>query len=317
MPDISIVIPTLGQSPSLPDVISGLQRQRPELSSAEVVVVVDERGTQPNALQTGRSRSPLAIDVLRAHPAGASAARNAGWRAASAPLVLFLDDDIVPRDRLVAEHMSWHRRYPEPEVAVLGNVRWSPHVKVNPFMRWLELGIQFDFKRITGTELGWGLFYSCNASVKRALLERVGGFDEQQFPFGYEDTELARRLSEFGLRLLYNRRAVGEHLKIETLEHWRRNLERIAIAERRFIELYPDEQPYFYRRFRAAADAPAARGRAARLARFVPLKLPLLGPFVWQSYDVVCTQRLAPEFLAHWDAVGAGGPTNGLGGGEQ
>jgi GT2 family glycosyltransferase len=304
MVDISIVIPTMGQSPSLPEVIGALERQRPELN-AEVLVVIDAKGATPASLSTSRSHSPLKLDVLHAQRAGASAARNAGWRAARAPLVLFLDDDIVPRDRLVAEHLAWHSRHPEQEVAVLGNVRWSPRVKVNPFMRWLEWGIQFDFERITGTELGWGVFYSCNTSVKHALLERVGGFDEQQFPFGYEDTELGRRLSEVGLRLLYNREAVGEHLKTETLESWQRNLERIAIAERRYVELYPDEQPYFYQRFSAAADAPVARGRLARLARFVPRRLPWLGPRVWLSHDVVCRQRLAPKFLAAWEAAGS------------
>jgi hypothetical protein len=38
--------------------------------------------------------------------------------------------------------------------------------------------------------------------------------------------------------------------------------------------------------------------------RFVPPKVPLLGPFVWKNYDLVCRQRLAPEFLAEWEAAG-------------
>jgi GT2 family glycosyltransferase len=169
-------------------------------------------------------------------------------------------------------------------------------------MRWLEMGIQFDYGTITGTEVEWQRFYSCNVSVKRRMLEQVRGFDAERFPYGYEDLELARRMhQDHGFRLLYNERAAAEHLKTETLEGWRRNLKRIAIAERRFTTLYPSERPYFYERFRAAAQAPVARGRSAKLTRLVGPDFPWLGPIAWRSFDLVCLQTLAPEFLAEWD----------------
>lgn len=305
MPSLSIVIPTLGGSETLDEVLAGLERQTPPMRGVEVLIVLDARGSAEDAAGLGRPERPFPLAIRRAEHPGASAARNAGWQAAKAPLILFLDDDIVPRSGLVAEHLAWHGRNPEPEVGVLGAVRWSPRVTVTPFMRWLETGIQFDYATIESTETEWQRFYSCNVSVKRTMLERVGGFDEQRFPFGYEDLELARRMSEHGFRLLYNDAAAGEHLKTETLGSWREKLARIAVAERRFTELYPGERPYFYERFRAAADAPVARGRSARLARFVPQRLPWLGRFVWRSYDLVCSQRLAPDFLSEWDAAGA------------
>lgn len=305
LPILSIVIPTRGRSAALPEVISGLRHQRAAEGDIEVVIGLDVTATREDAARIESFEFPFPVLVVAGTLPGASAARNTAWRAARAPLILFLDDDIVPTDRLIAEHLAWHRRNPEPEVGVLGPVRWSPSVRVTAFMRWLETGIQFDYATIDATEVEWQRFYSCNVSVKRHMLDLVGGFDEERFPFGYEDLELARRMSEHGLRLLYNNAAVGEHLKTETLESWRRNLKRIAVAERRFTELYPGERPYFYERFRTAADAAVARGRSAHLARFVPPETPWLGPFVWRSYDLVCSQRLAPEFLAHWEAAGA------------
>jgi GT2 family glycosyltransferase len=302
MQEISIVIPTLGRASSLPEVLGGLTRQEPPHPDVEVLVVVDANGEQPLLEDSPEALSPK---VLRATCPGASGARNAGWQAAAAPLILFLDDDIVPGPRLLAEHLAWHHAHPAPEVGVLGSVRWSPRVRVTPFMRWLETGIQFDYGTIEATEVEWERFYSCNASVKRAMLERVGGFDEIRFPFGYEDLELALRMSRHGFRLRYNDAAAGEHLKTETLESWRQKLARIAAAERRFTELYPGETPYFYERFRVAAEAPAARGRSGRLTRFVPRGVPWLGRFVWRSYDLVCCQSLAPDFMAQWRAAGA------------
>jgi GT2 family glycosyltransferase len=301
VPELSIVIPTLGRSASLGEVLSGLARQQPAGPDVEVLVVVDAAGDAP---ELADAAGALPVRMLRAACPGASGARNAGWRAATAPVILFLDDDIVPGRRLVAEHAAWHRSNPAVEVGVLGDVRWASSVKVTPFMRWLEMGIQFDYFRIEGVELDWTRFYSCNASLKRALLERVGGFDEQRFPYGYEDLELARRLSAYGFRLLYNRAAAAEHLKTETLEGWRRNLRRIAVSERRFTTLYPEERPYFYDHFRSAAIAPRAQGRTARLVRVVPPRTPVLGKVVWDSYDMVCRQQLADEFLAEWEAAG-------------
>jgi GT2 family glycosyltransferase len=300
VPRLTIVIPTLGRSRSLTEVIDSLGRQEPELWDVQVLVVVDAAG--PRELSVSGGGPGWTLSVLRAERPGASGARNTGWRAALAPLVLFLDDDIVPTPHLVAEHLSWHASNSRQETGVLGLVRWSPKVEVTPFMTWLEAGIQFDYDRIEGTEVGWQLFYSCNVSVKREMLERVGGFDEQRFPYGYEDLELARRLSEHGLRLLYNPAALGHHLKVETLEGWRRNLRRIARSERRFVGLYPGEPAYFHDRFKAVADKPPAHGRSARLARWIGPRVPVLGRVVWRSYDVVCRQRLADEFLEEWDA---------------
>jgi glycosyltransferase involved in cell wall biosynthesis len=305
LPELAIVIPTLGRAPAIHSVLHALGAQRPPLEAVEVLVVIGAEGPGEQIGQLDTAAHPFPLTVLKAEHAGVSAKRNAGWRATTARLVLFLDDDIVPQTQLVSEHLAWHRSYPEPEVGVLGNVRWSPRVKVTPFMRWLEMGIQFDYGTIAGIEAGWGRFYTCNVSVKRAMLEQVDGFDEQGFPFGYEDLDLARRMADQGFRLLYNERAVGEHLKTETLDGWRRNLRRNAFGEYRFVQQYPEVRPYFYERFRAAADAPTANGRSARLARFVAPEVPWLGPFVWHSFDLVCAQRLAPEFLAQWDAAEA------------
>lgn len=302
MRKLSIVIPTIASSGTLDDVLGALAGQDPPLRDAEVRVVLDATA-RPDRPVAEDSAYEFPVTVSQASRPGASAARNHGWRAASAPLILFLDDDIVPTRTLVAEHLARHESHPAPEVAVLGSVRWSPAVDVTPFMRWLEMGIQFDFGSIEGTEAGWGHFYSCNVSLKRELLDWVDGFDEERFPYGYEDLELARRLSGHGLRLLYNPAAVGEHLKTETLDGWRRNLRRIAVAERRFTQLYPDTRAYFWELFRSAADSPPARGRPARLAPYVRPNFPWLGRFVWSSYDMVSRQRLAGEFLAEWEAA--------------
>jgi hypothetical protein len=203
----------------------------------------------------------------------------------------------------VAEHLGWHRRWPKPEVAVLGHVRWARELRVTAFMRWIERGIQFDFETIEGIDAGWGRFYTANASVKRGMLERVGGFDAEQFPFHYEDLELAYRMNERGLRLLYNRAAGAQHLHAVTLESYKRRMAEVAPLERRFVLAHPDVDAYFRERFLWADSLPSVRGRLAPLVRWVPPSMPVLGERAWRSADWFFAQQLAPAFLSAWDAA--------------
>jgi GT2 family glycosyltransferase len=313
MPRISVVIPTLGGDRPLARVLAALAAQedvaRDDLE-AIVVAKADAPDEAPSPVGT------LPVRRLRRKAPDAGAARETGWRAADAQLILFLDDDVVPSPRLVAEHLEWHGRHPEPEAGVLGRVRWAPELRVTPFMRWLERGIQFDFDSIEGDEAGWGRFYTANASVKRSLLERAGGFDPR-FPFHYEDLALGRRMAAHDLRLLYNRAAVGDHLHAVTPTGYARRMADVAAAERRFCAIHPDVEPYFFRMLSAAAARPRARGWSARLAGLVPERVPWLGPRVWASFDTYHRQRLADAFLPAWEAAagedaagaGAGGGT--------
>ena len=304
MSRVSIVIPTLGRYELLRRVLDRLDRQTAPPESFDLVVAADAKEERLDLLEELAAGRPYAGRVVHAQRPGASSARNTGWRAALAPLVLFVDDDILPEPALVAEHLDWHEQHPEEAVGVLGHVRWADELKVTPFMRWLEYGIQFDYPNIDGIEAGWGRFYTANASVKRALIERVGGFEEERLPFGYEDLDVALRMHEHGFRLLYNRAAVAEHVHPMDIEFWKRRAARIAISERQFAAMHPGFEPYFHKMFSQAAAAPPARGRGAKLARFVPRSVPYLGPRVWGSADAVYRQTLAGPFLEAWEAAG-------------
>jgi GT2 family glycosyltransferase len=309
---LTIVIPTLDRPAVLARALDRLVRQDAPDGSFEVVVVADARDSDVDAVRGAVYGRPFAVRVLQAEAPGASAARNLGWRSARGELVLFLGDDILADPGLVSGHLDWHALDGDGTVGVLGDVRWAEELRVTPFMRWLEDGIQFDYRRIDGVHAGWGRFYTANVSLKRSLLERSGGFDAGRLPYLYEDLDLARRLDGLGFRLLYNRAASGEHLHPVTLDSWRTRAAQIAVAEREFVRLHPDVPAYFHELFSAAARAPRARGRGARLARFVPHGTPWLGRRVWSSVDAYYRQQLADSFLSAWESsesepVGAAG----------
>jgi GT2 family glycosyltransferase len=300
MPRLSIVIPVLGRHEVLGLVLDALGSQEAPPDTFEVVLVSDP-DDDPADIEARAARCPYpARAIVRPSP-GVSAARNAGWREARGSLVLFLGADIVPVPRFVAEHLTSHERRPEPEVAVLGSVRWARSLRVNPFMRWLEYGIQFGYAGIEGETAGWGHFHTANASLKRELLERVGGFDES-FPFLYEDMELSYRLHHAGFTLLYNPAAEGEHHHPTTLEEYRPRIAEIAKAERKFVTKYPELEPYFHDRFVTAGGLAPRQGRARALS-FIPFRTPVVGRWVWRRIDAHYKQELAPTFMSAWQAA--------------
>jgi GT2 family glycosyltransferase len=307
---LSIVIPSFGGYDKLARALDGYERQDVPAAAFEVLVAVDRGDPDPAAAEAAIGRRPYPVSVVRADVRGASANRNAGWRAASAPLVLFADNDIVPEPRLVPEHLAWHDGHADETVAVLGHVRWADEVEVTAFMRWLDDGIQFDYPSIQGTEAGWGRFYSANVSLKRSFVERVGGFDETHFPYGYEDLDFGYRADELGMTLLYNRLAEAQHLQAYDVAFYEQRVRRIAFAEREFVRLHPDVPPFFFNLYSAAAEGKPASGRGRGLIGWLPRGFPVLGERAWTSADLYYRQRLAPHFLAAWEEAANGtGPS--------
>lgn len=307
-PRVSVVLPTIGSYLSLRRVLDGYERQRVSPNSFELVVVADCAEPKLEVVSDAVADRPYPVRLLSGSIPGASSNRNTGWRAARASIVLFTDNDTIPTEQFIAEHLTWHDRFPDEATAVLGLVRWARGLKVTPFMRWLEHAIQFDYHSIHGTEASWAHVYSCNFSVKRSFLERVGGYDEQRLPYGYEDLDWGYRAREHGLRVMFNRRAVVDHSREMTIADWKVRAPRLAVSEWVFCGMHPDVPPWFWRKFSEAAAKPPARGRAARLTPIVPRRTPWLGHRIWQRADLYWRQQIAPPFLSAWDAAAAGTP---------
>ena len=295
---LSVVMPTCNRPDALPRALDALACQTLGHDQFELVLVEDPKNEAPPAVEG----LPFAVRLLKGERPGASSARNVGWRAARAPTVLFMGDDIIAAPDLLEEHLAWHERADDETVGVLGHVRWARGLRRDAFMKWLELGIQFDYDAIEGTEAGAGQFYTANVSLRRSMLERVGGFDEQRFPFLYEDIDLGLRLYEEGFRLRYNEHARAEHLHQPLLEEWQGRMARIAEAERRFVERHPDKRAYFHDMFSTVVwDAPIRGRRGRLLMRVVPREMPVVGPWVWENADRYFRQQLGRPFMEAWE----------------
>ena len=125
--------------------------------------------------QTGRARS-----VTVAPEAGRAAARNAGWQATRAPLVVFTHDDCRPNPEWLEEVLAFAAC--SPGATVQGAVEPDPEQDAYRFAR---------FKRLRRSRPPDPFGPACNLSVPRAELDRLGGFDEAAEAEWLDGAELA------------------------------------------------------------------------------------------------------------------------------
>jgi GT2 family glycosyltransferase len=171
---------------------------------------------------------------------GASKARNTGIKQCKNDIILMIDDDIIATPELVSEHMKWHNQLREEKVAVLGYITWSPEVKVDDFMWWCENGGPLTRYHLIKNkqEVDFAYLYTGNLSLKASLL-RNNLFD-QDFFLGFDDLELGYRLSRQGLRIFYDKDAVGYHLSSFDMNRFVKRMRSIAKSAKILHKKWPE-----------------------------------------------------------------------------
>jgi len=277
-PRLSVVLTTYNRQQLLETVLEGFARQTAARDEFEVVLVDD--GSIPPVRETAdKFTGAIHLKYLWQENNGLAAARNAGIRAAEGEIVLLGDDDDVPAPELVAEHLRSHREYPDEGVAVLGHRDWHPDLEVTPLMHYVTHvgGEYFGFDRMQDGQFydqwkWWGGL----VSTKRSLLQSFEGPFDTRLHFGYEDTELACRLADRHVRVLYNARARTYVLKPVTFEEFCRRSCKQGRALHRVAAVHPELIIPRYQLANAAAEyrdryAPGLEEWTDRVTKFEAL----------------------------------------------
>lgn len=217
-PYFSVVIPTYNRLGRLRHVITALEQQAYPSDAYEVIVVSDGSTDGTDAyLEVLRSTMP--VRWFPQANRGPAAARNAGIQKAGGEFILFIDDDLVPEPRLLAEHARSHHEA-RRDVVVLGPMLTPEGFEMAPWVRWEQEMLMKQYRAMLRGD--WPAtarqFYTGNASLRRSHIVAAGGFDE-----GFrraEDVELAYRLADRGLDFVFNMQAVGMHFAERSFRAW-------------------------------------------------------------------------------------------------
>ncbi|MBV8906020.1 MAG: glycosyltransferase [Acidobacteriia bacterium] len=207
-PSISVVVIGRNEGPRLVECLKSVRAGiAPEIPAE--VIYVDSDSTDGSAGKAAECGAK--VIAIRGGKLSAARARNAGWRAAGAPLVLFLDGD----SRLDPEFVA--RAIPEfdnPNIAVVSG-------------RLRETRPEFSiYNRLLGQEWidqpGFVEFCGGNAMMRRSSLEEVNGFHADLI--AGEEPELCCRLRARGGLILQIDAPMADHdLAMESWrQYWRR-----------------------------------------------------------------------------------------------
>lgn len=199
MKTLDIVIPSYQRGNVLLDTIAHLQTQSNDYISLIVVDQTDYNDQDPVAARLHELDEIGVIQWLREQQPSIPNAMNIGLLAASSDVVLFLDDDIIPADNLVSEHIAAYND--QSIVAGVGQIL-QPDEKpkdmpLSEVKHDFDADLQFPFY---STQQAY--IRNCmagNFSVNRKLAISCGGFDTNFVGAAYRfETEFCRRLLRFG-----------------------------------------------------------------------------------------------------------------------
>ena len=212
---VSVIIPTRNRVKSLVALLDSLDHAKlPEPVSLEVVVVSNGCTDGTAAMLTTRSfstdqRSLVVVDQPKP---GKSLALNRALADVRGDLVMILDDDVIVDTGCIANHIAAHAK--SDFAAIQGRVLpgKDPEGRAADPSRLREYNIpivdygdeMIPIRGLIGT----------NMSVKRQVLESVGGFDDRLGPgaSGFsEDTEFSIRICKAGFKIGYTPAAIVYH----------------------------------------------------------------------------------------------------------
>jgi glycosyltransferase involved in cell wall biosynthesis len=205
-PSFSILIPTYGRHDVLINTLSALLSLPAPL--ADEIIVLDQTPCHPKKCEDQLNwwQQTKQIKWLRIPHPSITAAMNLGLVRAKSDYVLFLDDDIIPDDQLLAAHRSAACQYPGAIIA--GRVLQPWHQgQLDPE------GSRFRFNNQNERECHE--FMGGNVSMSRIKALEIGGFDRNFIRVAYRfEAEFAYRWCRAGYRIRYEPKALIHHLKV-------------------------------------------------------------------------------------------------------
>jgi hypothetical protein len=182
----SVVVLTMGDRPmALADAIESARSQ----DGVEVELIVVGNGCRPLV------DDPAARVIATDQNIGVAAGRNLGWRAATAPVVLFLDDDARYSSRRVVAAAA-ERFEGRSDLAVM-----SFRV-VDDAGRAVSKHIPMLWKANSTRVAEVTTFLGGACAIRRSVIDDIGGFPSEFF-YALEETDLAWRVLDQGGAIQY------------------------------------------------------------------------------------------------------------------
>lgn len=200
---VSVVVPSCGRADLLNRCLASLVSQEFDSLRYEILIVDDgpSMATRKIVEAWSARMQPrgLGISYIANHgPHGPAAARNRGWQAARSGLIAFTDDDTVPTAQWLKHGVHAFSEGRDGADAVWGSIEMPLSDTPTDYER--------DAKHLETAE-----FVTANCFCRKAMLEKIAGFDER-FRYAWrEDSDFYFRLLDHAARIRHVPAAVVIH----------------------------------------------------------------------------------------------------------
>jgi len=232
-PDICVAIPTYNRGEMLIDTILDVLKQ--SHNNLELIVLDQSVSHDLSTLRGLASIKDKRLRYLKATPPSLPAARNLILKLSKAPIVLFLDDDVVLHKDMVKYHLKAFDNNPAIS-AVAGRVLQKGFPIEKSVLRFDEYGISHGVFTATNSAYT-NTFPGGNHSIKVKDALSLGGFDTRYYYNAFrEESDMARRIIKSGMKIYYEPKAALTHLAAPSGG---------TRAKKTYSHIY--DTPYFYR----------------------------------------------------------------------
>lgn len=209
-PDVGVIIPVYNGAPTIADCLTALFLS--ETANFETIVVDD--GSCDDTAEIV-SRFPVKLIRLERNR-GAAAARNAGSAASTAPLLFFLDADIIVPPSFLAGVVRTIRDHPEYSALFCSYTKET--IPSNLCSRHKNLTHHWTHQT---SSVEAATFCGGFGAIRREVFMEMGGFDSNcRF---LEDIELGYRMHRAGHRIFLAKDLQATHAKVYSLRSFIRS----------------------------------------------------------------------------------------------
>lgn len=216
---LSIVIPTYGREQVLLDTIAYLLAQADSTPGYLELILIDQTASHEPHTEARLLAWDIegAIRWIRASEPNLTRAMNLGLCEARGEIVLYFDDDIIPGENLLVQHLAAHCARSDAW-AVVGQVlqpgEQPQDLPYTPSGRPLRRYLDFPFRSTKGAYVENVMAGNLSLLKEKALA--LGGFDENFPPpvASRFETEFAKRLVAAGGKIWFEPLASIRHLQV-------------------------------------------------------------------------------------------------------